>query len=96
MIATLSKTVAVVAVPERLSSTPLKVGWATIQAKTTNGTSVFVRAPNSDSDSGYELANPGDSVVLWAPAGLNLAIDLNHIWLKVGTINDGVNITYVK
>lgn len=96
MIGTLSKTVAVVATPERISSTTLRVGWATVQAKTTNSTSVFLRAPNADSDSGYEIVNPGDSVVLWSPANLSTAIDLNHIWLKVGTINDGVNITYVK
>ena len=70
--------------------------WATIQAKSTNTGIISIRAPFSSSDVGNELINPGDSIVLWAPASLHLAIDLAEVFMDPAVGGEGVNVTYVR
>ncbi len=79
-----------------LSSTSLRVSWCTVQNKSTNAGRVVIKAPKATSPTGYEILNPGDSLVLWSPASLHLTIDLSEVFILPDNANDGVNFTYVK
>lgn len=96
MVKTYSKTVAATGTPEAITSSSERVSWATIQSKPTNTAVVNIRAPLVNSAVGYVIANPGDSIVLWSPASLHLAIDLNQVFIEVGVNGEGVNVTVVK
>jgi len=96
MVGTLQAAVASTTVAGALSSTSLRVSWATLQALQTNTQPVQVRAPAAASPTGYILANPGDSFVLWSPASLHLAIDLAEVFILPGVSGEGVCVTYVK
>lgn len=102
MVGTLSRVVtsaataqAIATASDVLVGSGFKVSWATIQAKQTNSAPVHVRAPLATSPNGYDIVNPGDSIVLWAPASLHAAIDLSKVFIDVDVDGEGVNVTYV-
>ena len=103
MVITLSKVVAAAATAEAIvtpsdpnAAAGYRVSWATIQSKLTNTQAVSVRAPLATSPDGYFIVNPGDSLVLWAPASLHEAIDLTKVFIKVAVDGEGVNVIAVK
>lgn len=103
MVGTINKTVTLAITPEAIAlasetnvGSGFKVTWATIQSRPSNTGPVFIRAPFVNSQIGYTIGNPGDSLVLWAPASLHLAIDLSEVFVEVSGNGDGVSVIYVK
>lgn len=73
-----------------------RVTWCTIQALPTNTGSVTITAPTSTDTGGYTLAASGDSLVLWPPASLHEAIDLNKTFFTPSVAGNGIQILFVR